>query len=357
MTRILFLLLSVSLFSDLWEGHERPPKITEELEVIDVDLIDLESYPQDFIVETKEIHIPGFPKAYNPSIVRWKDSILLSFRTRNEQGISTFQIGLVWLDRDFNPISAPQILNIPKRLPTSPHMYQDPRLIVVNDQLYMFFSNLIDKDPNEREIRRMFFTEILYDGNDFTVLPPTCLTNFEGESKQRWEKNWAPFDYMGHILFAYGIVPHRILCYRDDGSCCDTFCNTHSHIEWDWGALRGGTPPLLDQNQYIGFFHSCKNLTTRQSQGRNITHYFFGAYTFSPTPPFAITHISPHPIIAKDFYTGPVHNTWKPLRVVFPCGQILDDNYVYISYGRQDHECWIAKLDKKKLLDSLVPVR
>lgn len=82
-----------------------------------------------------------------------------------------------------------------------------------------------------------------------------------------------------------------------------------------------------------------------------------GAYTFKPHPPFSITAISPWPIVADDFYRPPYYKTWKPLRCVFPAGIVVDEKYVWISYGRQDHEIWIAKLDKQKLMNSLIPVQ
>ena len=86
-----------------------------------------------------------------------------------------------------------------------------------------------------------------------------------------------------------------------------------------------------------------------------MTHYFMGAYLFQDQPPFAIEKISPMPIISPDFYKGPNHKTWKPLRVIFPCGFIYDENFIWVSYGRQDHEAWLIKLDRKKLMKSLIP--
>jgi len=98
-------------------------------------------------------------------------------------------------------------------------------------------------------------------------------------------------------------------------------------------------------------------MASTHSEGKTIYHYFMGAYTFSNDPPFEITAISPKPIIGKHFYTGIAYKPyWKPIRCVFPCGYISDEEFIWIAYGREDHECWVAKLDKKRLLDSLVPV-
>ena len=121
--------------------------------------------------------------------------------------------------------------------------------------------------------------------------------------------------------------------------------------------LRGGTPGLLIDKEYLAFFHCSKGMATQQSEGKMMTHYFMGAYTYSASPPFALTRVSPKPIIGKNFYNGPMHNTWKPLRVVFPCGFVFDQKHIWIVYGRQDHETWVVKLDRNAFFKSLVPVQ
>jgi predicted GH43/DUF377 family glycosyl hydrolase len=86
-------------------------------------------------------------------------------------------------------------------------------------------------------------------------------------------------------------------------------------------------------------------------------HYFMGAYTFSSTPPFEITSISPDPIIGKTFYTGPAYKTWKPLRVVFPGGFVCYKDSIWVVYGKQDFEVWVVQIDKEKLFKSLKPIK
>jgi predicted GH43/DUF377 family glycosyl hydrolase len=78
-----------------------------------------------------------------------------------------------------------------------------------------------------------------------------------------------------------------------------------------------------------------------------------GAYTFSKEPPFTIEQISQEPIVARGFYEGEEYRTWRPLRVVFPGGFLADEKFIWVAYGRQDHEVWLVKLDKQGLLDSL----
>lgn len=157
-------------------------------------------------------------------------------------------------------------------------------------------------------------------------------------------------------MLGYSLLPHCIFHPIFGTGACETVASTQSDFSWDWGVPRGGTQALLDGDHYLAFFHSWKDLPSAQSNGRKISHYVMGAYTFQAHPPFAITAMSPEPIVAENFYRPPYHRTWKPMRCVFPAGMIINENDVWISYGRQDHEIWIAKLDKEKLLQSLVPV-
>lgn len=316
------------------------------------DVINLEAYTQDFIVETKQIIIPNYPGAFNASIIRWNGSLLMCFRVRNEKMISTFDIGFVWLNEDFNPISTACILEIRNENPQCQHQKQDPRLIILDNKLYILYSNFIK--IGNMITRRMFIAPVTIDNNTFYITNPTCLHPFEG-CGARWEKNWVPFVHEQKILLAYSLTPHRIFEPSLTTGECTTHSTTHSLISWNWGELRGGTPAIRDGDEYLAFFHSSTNLATTQSQEKIMAHYVMGAYTFSGKPPFEITRISTQPIVAGQFYSEPYYTTWKPLRVVFPMGCIMEKEYLWVTYGRQDFEIWVAKIDKKRLYDSLIP--
>ncbi len=74
-----------------------------------------------------------------------------------------------------------------------------------------------------------------------------------------------------------------------------------------------------------------------------------GAMTFSADPPFSITGMSREPIIGEGFYTSDD----KPRQIIYPAGVVMEGDFFYLSYGKDDHEVWIAKLDRQKLLDQL----
>jgi predicted GH43/DUF377 family glycosyl hydrolase len=318
---------------------------------------DLEEKIQDFILETKRIEIPGFPYAFNASIIEFQGSKLLSFRNPpNSKSNFESNIGVIWLDDDFNPVGLPQILNTQENF-TIPSRAEDTRLVNVNDRLYMVYDDNRDVKISKGGFR-IYITELVYDGKNFCLENTECIKTFPGESSARREKSWVPFDYKGQLLLAYSLDPHLIFKLKRGRGACDIMAVSKPSYEWNWGELRGGTPGLaIDETQYLAFFHSSKLMRSYQSNNECMSHYFIGAYTFMREPPFEITQISSEPIIAKGFYSGKSYKYyWNPLRVVFPCGYIYDENYIWIAYGRHDHEVWIVKLDKKGLMKSLKPV-
>lgn len=316
--------------------------------------INLDQMAQEYVLETKQIQVPAYPGAFNPSIIRWNGSLLFSFRVRDPIHQATNGIGLIWMDEDFNPIGMPQILNIRYENRHSPSKQQDPRLIQVGQRLFLAYNNTVD--PAQGELRRMYVVELTYDGSRFHAEKPQALLDYPYLRADRSEKNWVPFDYEEKLMLAYSLNPHRIFTPIEDTSSCELVAESMCTHRWEWGTLRGGTPALKIGDQYLAFFHSSIHMPSAHSNGKNIIHYFMGAYTFSATAPFQLTRISPEPIFGPDFYSGPAYKTWKPLRVVFPCGFVMNEDFAWVVYGKQDYEMWVVKIDKKKLLDSLIPV-
>jgi len=141
---------------------------------------DLKKMVSDFVLETHRIEVPGYPYTFNPSIVRWNNRLLMSFRVNDLRIYSSKKIGLVWLDENFNPVGDPYILKIPRD--TSINFFvnkrarirvQDPRLITINDRLYIIYSDY--------QIGRMFKAELHFDGEQFFLDKADCFLYFENE--------------------------------------------------------------------------------------------------------------------------------------------------------------------------------
>lgn len=322
---------------------------------------------QDFVLECRKIELPDYPYAFNPSLVVWKGCYLMSFRDIplpaeekvQSDSSGSSHIGLVWLDKHFKPICRPQILLYGPQHERAflPIEGEDSRLVSVDGEIYVIYGNN-DDAKGSAEGHRVYFGKLVYEDDSFFLENPKKISDFPSPNQDRKEKNWVPFDYNGKLMMAYSLNPHRIFLPHDNRGSCDLIVETSRRLSWCWGELRGGTPALkINCHKYLAFFHSCIMTSTVYSGGAKTLHYYIGAYLFSSGFPFEITHMSPEPILGRGFYIGVEYPPrWKPVNVVFPCGYVIDGNDIWLSYGRQDYECWVVKLDKKRLLESLVPL-
>ena len=276
----------------------------------------------EIVLEEFQITIPGFPNAFNPSIVSWRGEWLLSFRVEHPT-TSISYTGLIWLDRDFQPLGEPQILwDLPS---------EDGRLFTRGEQLFLCFNDRWE------HFRKIFVAELQLEGDIFALGSCRRLSFLA----KRVEKNWSPFIWNGRICFVYSISPFQPVEMTKDVLCQVIPAHTPP-IRWPWGMLRGGTQAIpISDRDYITFFHSS---ISNEEQVR----YFMGAMTFSSGPLFSITGMSKRPIIGEGFYSDD-----KKRQIIYPAGVVMEGDFFYLSYGKDDHEVWIAKLDRQKLLDQL----
>ncbi|CRX39549.1 hypothetical protein [Estrella lausannensis] len=322
------------------------------------ELPDLESNLSDFVREVKKIEVPGYPHAFNPSIIRWKGKILLSFRYLPDLKNKFLScIGLMFVDENFESAGDPYILPLKLSSGSFPSRAEDGRLLYVGEKLMLVYSDCKDVKVSRGGFR-VYITELLHNGSQFEIGPEICLNEYPQNDPSRREKNWVPFDYNGELMLSYSITPHTVFHNNCRAGRCDFISTSNKAVDWSWGELRGGTPGLLlDDNRYLSFFHSWIDMPSVHSQAKVSSHYFMGAYTYAADPPFDLLECSPEPIVGTGFYHGESYTPyWKPVVAIFPCGFLMDSNFVWVVYGRQDHEMWVVKLDKKPLLDSLKTV-
>ena len=86
--------------------------------------------------------------------------------------------------------------------------------------------------------------------------------------------------------------------------------------------------------------------------------YFPISNYYLATPPFELVAMSPVPIVSNFLYDG----AWDPLKnrkidfCIFPMSISLENDIILVSFGRNDHEGWIANINIHSLLDSLDPI-
>jgi hypothetical protein len=246
-------------------------------------------------------------------------------------------------------------------------------------------------------VKLFYYAALSYDKKmDMFYEDNRIRINIEHEAGHRNQKNWSPFSVplLSHgtgetvserngssskhnaLLFVYSIFPHRIVHVNETTSDphvmnAYTVCSTHitrpgltaanrtsfERSIWPWGEPRGGTQAeLIDTPygpKYLTFFHSSGRFVMKWLQT-----YYMGAYLFDPTPPFAITHITPDPIIPNEFYNQTYGWAYKRLDyIVFPMGFLVRGDKIYMTTGKNDRAAWVVTFNKTAFFLSLRPVQ
>lgn len=302
------------------------------------------------IVSSRQIKIPDYPNAYNPSLIPYKDGYLLSFRYISrcpEKFKNSFHkdvsfIGVARLDKNFKVSKKTvQLLNIVSYSSNFSLSAEDARLLGVGDRIFIFFNDLpLLQTPGKVA---MYFGELIEERGRFVFKEPAKPLNYIRANQV--EKNWSPFSVGDRLYVIYSDQPRVVLEVDANTGYCHEV--TRKDLNWNWhlGEIRGGTPAYLINDTFLTFFHS--SFPAKTSKGRA---YVMGAYTFDKTPPFSVRTMTPQPLGDLTDYTH--ENSSK---VVFPGGMVVQDNLVHVAWGKADKRILITTFDKEKLLASMEP--
>lgn len=319
-----------------------------------LDFVNLDLNQPRIVISTKKITFPDYPNAYNPSFVKTDQGILMTFRHLPDQkNLHISHIYIVKLDEAFQPTSEPQLLDTRAFKKTSvPHQSEDARIFSYCGGIYIVYNDNEEViAPLATQRRDMFIAQVIEEAGKFVLTKPRKLYHYQNYQAQTWQKNWSPFEYKDALLFSYSQYPHEVIQADLETGFCTQIESTPFRHDWNLGDLRGGTPALLVDGEYLSFFHSQIRTRSPVSKGTDRHHYFMGAYTFASEPPFNISRYTPSPIIGKNFYT----DSEADKRVIFPGGFFVEGPYLYLTYGKDDREIWVAVIDKKKLMAFLKP--
>ena len=263
-------------------------------------------------------------------------------------------IGLVRLDKNFKQVS--QV----KTLDTGSDFSEDPRLFRVGDDIFFSYTDL---ENHFIYIRGMRVARL-----DPQTLELDFVTNIDQQISfidrtAHMDKNWVPFvrqeDGEEKIYFGYSINPHKVMKMKDlysselDHPLYDPRVS-YQKIAWDekaLGTLRGSTPALLIDHQYVAFFH------TLFYDEHQIAWYAMGAYTFEANPPFRVTSVSPYPILCKKSYSSfldPMKRGCYPAGIVYE--QRNGEEVFQVSCGIGGHKVAVVTFSKRNLLKSMKKV-
>lgn len=208
---------------------------------------------------------------------------------------------------------------------------EDPRLFVWNDRMHVACTGYVHGHRTTQLVARL--------DEDLTV-KKVWVPQYQG--RQPWEKNWSFFADDKGLHCVYSIYPyHTVLTFN--GNCLDCVLRAEFSpgLLMRVSHLRGGAPPVMHNGEWYHWFHTVMT-------GR-VTTYSLGLYTFSPVPPYR-----PLRMIHRQLLTAQELTKDRTMRVVYPCGAMLEGDKWRITYGKNDCECWLATIDAQEIEGMLV---
>lgn len=167
------------------------------------------------IVQSRQIKIPFYSNAYNPSLIPYKNGYLLSFRSvcrwpstmKHSLRSDISLIGLVRLDKNFKVAERSiQILNLVSHGPHFSLTAEDARLFFAKDRIFIFFNDLpFAGAPGQFA---MYFGELIEDQGRFIFKDKAKPLNYFHAIGI--EKNWSPFVYQDQLYVIYSDKPRII---------------------------------------------------------------------------------------------------------------------------------------------------
>jgi hypothetical protein len=252
------------------------------------------------------------------------------------------------------------------------------------------------RDRGTTKLFSTHITELIYNSSTKSLsidYPPNIVKpdfsdiTASSSTPGRHEKNWSPFVYENRSLLVYSIAPfHHIVgvnktmiksdvadhmgnyynvsmkaysLHKTSSAVLASDCSSSSSGDkfagaWSWGEPRGGSNTVLIETvhglRYLSIFHSSGKVNHRV-----IHSWFMGAYLFSASPPFEMTHISSVPILPKALYDESTGWAYKTVDyIVYPLGLLVRGDSLYLSVGKNDAGGWIVQLNATALVASLI---
>jgi predicted GH43/DUF377 family glycosyl hydrolase len=299
------------------------------------------------VVGVKQINIRNVTP-YNPSLIQLKSGYDLFFR----YDVLSSKARIA----PFFPGQFEQTTQEFKRIDLKTDYAEDPRIVEVGDELYLFYNDL-----DQQSLQGRFMSVANLNRDTYAVNYTTALDM----NLQLVEKNWSPFEYIdeqqkARFFIEYRIHPRKLLelpnpQVNDLQNITLPREDSFISLLWPtkWGEIRGGTPAKKIGDEYLAFFHSC----FKEDSG--LVWFNMGAYTFEAKPPFRLTGISSHPILFKGIYDTPLtHTAPFEKRVIYPGGFVIEKQgereLVHVACGENDCAVKIVTMDLKKLKENLI---
>lgn len=283
---------------------------------------------------TKQLEVLPFnrlsirPHAYNPSIVRWGNRILMAYRWHPESTWKT-RLCLCELDDKWKVISNKDI-DLGSR-----HSEEDGHLFVHEDGLWLSWVESVDFGHCVVKYGE------LKEGKAWTV-PTQFQPKYGRNDGNGMEKSWIFYSIGSKIDCIYQQSPTLVWLDIDGDKILNVSEDPSPH--WSWGARKGGVPWINE----VRFFHSTLNNESNTEAINNPNRrYYIGAQRHGKLSSRPILYGSELSDLTQTEMSSCSH---YKANVVFCSGAItLPDGSFVISVGINDSQCALLRVQEHDL--------
>lgn len=277
-------------------------------------------------------------QSYNPSILRYKNRLLLSYRQHSRKDWRT-ALFIAELDEALKPISVKPIIP-PDELKDNSH--EDCRLFLHMDKLWLSWT--VSQWP-ATEFRAVVAYGALLEAPESFRIRPYYIPGYGANDFTTIQKNWL-FISRGEKLFCwYGIVNDEQIVLHLEGAKVEEVFKSKA-LPWKWGPIHGGAICESGNGSLYHFFNS-----HTEHRDRTLDRYRIAVAEIAGVAPFDMQRISQRPIIVgEEGYCLDKNPRFKP-NVCFVCGAIQEGDGYLLSFGWNDAQCRLIRLTKDDLWD------
>jgi predicted GH43/DUF377 family glycosyl hydrolase len=306
----------------------------------------MDRYPGNPIIFPKQEHAWESKAVFNPAALYENGKVHIIYRAMSEDntsvmGYAASSDGFTIDERLDKPIYVPREDFESKGVSNGNSGCEDPRLTLLEDTIYMLYTAYRgDKEPMVAltSISKDDFLNRRWEWSRPRIISPPGLA----------DKDAALFPEKINGQFA---ILHRLgtniwLDSRDDLDFDNNSWLGGKEIitpEDDIkGTLKVGIagPPIKTDNGWLLLYHGVTN--------NRIVKYHLTAAILDLNNPTRVLAISDTPILEPEM---PYEKEGIVSNVVFPCGNIIKDNYLIVYYGAADRVIGIASMDLTDLLN------
>ncbi|HEY4711437.1 MAG TPA: hypothetical protein VIH69_01975, partial [Dehalococcoidia bacterium] len=309
-------------------------------------LLKLQRAQENPIIQPIKEHSWESKATFNPAAIYLGGKVHIIYRAMSEDNTSVFgyatsQDGIHIDYRSPEPIYVPREAFEQKLMPGGNSGCEDPRLTRIGTSLYMFYTAY-----NGREFPRVAVTSI-------------SVTNF---LNQEW--NWSKpvvitppeIDNKDAFLFPQELGGKYVCVHRfsndidyDFSPSLDfkgnVWLDEHRWIErrrgwWDSEKVGAAAPPVKTRRGWVMLYHGV-------SEDRI---YRVGAVLLDLKKPVKVLARLVYPILEPE---APYEIEGNVPNVVFPCGNVILKDTLYVYYGGGDRVVGVATVNVKELLSTL----